>query len=112
MQQHGRLFVWSLTGYGLGFHHVVPLEVHPERKQSRGRKAYCPLLLIKMLFVGQWHMLSDWELESYVRDVLSARHFCGLAIEDSFPDRNTISRVRMRLVSLDAAWDGSLGMVN
>ena len=39
-----------------------------------------------MLLVGQWHKLSDRELEIYVWDTLSARHFCGLAMEDSVLD--------------------------
>ena len=56
-------------------------------------------------------VISDRELELYVWDTLSARHFCGLAIEDSVPDHSTISRFRTRLVSL-GAWDGLLGAVN
>lgn len=87
------------------------LEVYPVGKQECGQKAYCPLLLFKMLLVGQWHKLSDRELELYVWDTLSARHFCGLAMEDSVPDHSTISRFRTRLVSL-GAWDGLLGVVN
>jgi len=55
--------------------------------------------------------LSDRELELYVWDTLSARHLCGLAIEDPVPDHSTISRFRTRLVVL-GAWDGLLGTVN
>ncbi len=44
-------------------------------------------------------------------DTLSARHFCGLAIEDFVPDHITISRFRTRLVAL-GAWDGLLETVN
>ncbi len=55
--------------------------------------------------------LSDRELELYVWEPLSARHFCGLAIEDFAPDRSTISRFRTSLVGL-GAWDGLLGTVS
>lgn len=44
----------------------VLLEVYPVGKRSRDQKAYCPLLLFKMLLVGQWHKLSDRKLELYV----------------------------------------------
>ena len=68
------------------------LEIYPVGKRPRGQKAYEPPLLLKMPFVGQWQKLSDRELELYVWDTLFARHFCGLAIEDSVPDHSTISR--------------------
>ena len=87
------------------------LEIYPVGKQSRGQKAYTPLLLFKMLLVGQWHKLSDRELEIYVWDTLSARHFCGLAMEDSVPDHSTLSRFRARLIAV-GAWDGLLEAVN
>ena len=87
------------------------MEIYPVGKHSRGQKAYSPLLLFKMLLVGQWHKLSDRELELYVWDTLSARHFCGLAMEDTVPDHSTISRFRTRLVSV-GAWDRLLETVN
>ena len=87
------------------------VENYPVGKRVRGQKAYGPLLLFKMLLVGQWHKLSDRELELYVWDTLSARHFCGLAIEDTVPDHSTISRFRTRLVSV-GAWDRLLETVN
>ncbi|MXW14927.1 MAG: IS5 family transposase [Rhodothermaceae bacterium] len=87
------------------------LEIYPVGKRARGQKAYEPLLLFKMLLVGQWHKLSDRELELYVWDTLSARHFCGLAMEDPVPDHSTLSRFRTRLVAL-GAWDGLLETVN
>ena len=65
----------------------------------------------RCFLVGQWHKLSDRELELNVWDTLSARHFCGLAIGDSVPDHSTISRFRTRLVAL-GAWDGLLESVN
>ena len=86
------------------------LEIYPVGKQARGQKAYSPLLLFKMLLVGQWHKLSDRELELYVWDTLSARHFCGLSMEDPVPDHSTLSRFRTRLVALDA-WDDLLATV-
>ena len=39
------------------------LEIYSVGKQSRGQKAYEPFLLFKLLLVGQWHKLSDRELE-------------------------------------------------
>lgn len=43
---------------------------------------YCPFLLSKVLLVGQLQKLSCREFELYVWEMLSARHFCGLATED------------------------------
>ena len=71
-------------------------------KQLRNQKAYCPLLLFKILFVGQWHKLPDLDLDSYAQETLSARHNCGLATEDSVPNHDKISRFRTRLLALGA----------
>ena len=38
------------------------LEIYAVGKRPRGRTAYCLLLPFKMLLVGQWHKLSDREL--------------------------------------------------
>ena len=42
------------------------LEIYSVGKQPRGQKAYKPFLLFKLLLVGQWHKLSDRELELYI----------------------------------------------
>ena len=51
-------------------------KVCPAKVRHHGQMAHYPLLLFKMLLVGQWHKLSDREPESYVGDTISARHCC------------------------------------
>ena len=59
-----------------------------------GRPAYPPLMLFKALLLQQWHALSEVGLEEALRDRLSFRRFCGLALEDDAPDQVTINRFR------------------
>lgn len=64
---------------------------------SVGRRGYSGLLLFKMLLIGMWHGLSDYETEEVVNDSLSANRFCGLNLEERVPDHSVLSRFRTHL---------------
>lgn len=70
-----------------------------------GRKAYPPLVMVKVLLLQQWYGLSDPRLEEALSDTLSFRRFVGLGLDDGTPDHSTISRFRsaLRDQHLDAA---------
>jgi IS5 family transposase len=70
-----------------------------------GRKAYPPLVMVKVLLLQQWYGLSDPRLEEALSDTLSFRRFAGLRLGDGTPDHSTISRFRtaLRTADLDAA---------
>ncbi len=71
--------------------------VYTKGLTDRGAKAYAPLLLFKMLLIGEWYGLSDTQTESMVNDSLSAMKFCDLTIEDSVPGHSTLSRFKKEL---------------
>jgi IS5 family transposase len=61
---------------------------------AQGRPSYPPLLMVKVLLLGQWHQLSDEGLEQALQDRLSFLRFCGFGMDEQTPDRNTIWRFR------------------
>lgn len=63
-------------------------------RASEGRPSYPPLVMVKVLLLGQWHQLSDEGLEQALQDRLSFLRFCGLSLDEQTPDRNTIWRFR------------------
>lgn len=60
----------------------------------RGRPAYDPLLLFKILLLQQWFNLSDPQAEAQVNDRISFKLFLGMDIMDTSPDETTICRFR------------------
>jgi IS5 family transposase len=64
---------------------------------AEGRKAYPPLVMVKVLLLQQWYSLSDPRLEEALSDTLSFRRFVGLGLDDGTPDHSTISRFRTAL---------------
>lgn len=68
--------------------------VSPLDPLRRGAPGYPALVLLKALFLQQWHGLSDPGLEAALADRLSFRRFCGFALDDKTPDHVTIHRFR------------------
>lgn len=68
--------------------------VSPLDPLRRGAPGYPALVLLKALFLQQWHRLSDPGLEAALADRLSFRRFCGFALDDKTPDHVTIHRFR------------------
>lgn len=64
---------------------------------ERGRPAYRPLTMLKVLLLQQWYGLSDPALEEALCDRLSFRWFAGLRGHEPVPDHSTISRFRAAL---------------
>ena len=63
----------------------------------RGRPAYPPLAMLKVMLLQQWYAASDPAIEEALRDRLSFRRFAGLGLDDPTPDHSTISRFRKQL---------------
>ena len=61
----------------------VPIEDRLRKLVERhGRPPFPPLLMLRALLLGQWHTLSDRDLEAALDDRASFRRFCGLAADD------------------------------
>ena len=70
---------------------------------DEGRPSYPPLMMVKVLLLGQWYNLSDPQMEEALGDRISFRRFVGLGLQDDTPDYSTISRFR---TELSKAWSG------
>lgn len=86
---------WGPVAALLGGLHAAPA----------GRKAFAPLIMVRILLLQQFYDLSDPRAEEALSDSLSMRRFVGLGIGDGTPDHSTISRFRklLRETGLDAA---------
>lgn len=77
-----------------------------KREQSRagGPEPYSPLGMFKLMLLGQWHRLSDVQLEEALKVRLDFLMFGGFDLGAALPDSTTICRFRHRLVAagLDA----------
>lgn len=71
---------------------------HPRGKSATGKPSYNSLLLFKMMLLGTWYGLSDYDVEERVNDSLSFSYFCGLNIEETSPDHSTLCRFRNGLL--------------
>lgn len=75
-----------------------------EVSHGGGPEPYAPLSMFKLMLLGQWHGLSDTQLEHALKVRLDFMVFTGFepaSIEHggSFPDATTICRFRNRLVT-------------
>jgi IS5 family transposase len=68
-----------------------------------GRPSHPPLVMFKMLLLGQWYGLSDVEVEDACRDRLSFMRFLGVGLGDPIPDQSVLVRFRQRLLADRAA---------
>lgn len=84
------LIDWKRVGWKVG------------KVRSRlGRAGYDVDLMLRVVLLGQWHSLSDRELEHTLTVRLDFMLFCGAAIIDHSPDHSTICRFRNTLVRLE-----------
>lgn len=71
-----------------------------EATHGGGPEPYAPLAMFKLMLLGQWHGLSDTQLEHALKVRLDFMVFTGFEPGDgSFPDATTICRFRNRLVA-------------
>jgi IS5 family transposase len=64
-----------------------------------GPPPYEPTLILKMLLVSYLYDLSERQVEEYVNDSLSAKHFLGLAVDEAAPDHATLTVFKNRLLA-------------
>ena len=89
-----------------------PIEYRLDKLVQRtGRPPFPPGLMLRALLLGQWHTLSDRDLEAALDDRASFRRFCGLGAEDPVPDHSTLCRFRTTLIER-GLHDKLLGIVN
>ena len=70
-----------------------------EATRGGGPEPYAPLSMFKLMLLGQWHGLSDTQLEHALKVRLDFMVFTGFEPgAGSFPDATTICRFRNRLV--------------
>ncbi len=71
-----------------------------EASHGGGPEPYSPLAMFKLMLLGQWHKLSDPQLEQALKVRIDFMVFTGFEpAAGSFPDATTICRFRNRLVS-------------
>ena len=69
-----------------------------EASHAGGPIPYSPLSMLKLMLLGQWHNLSDAQLEQALKVRLDFLVFCGFDLGAALPDHTTICRFRNRLV--------------
>ena len=62
-----------------------------------GQIPYAPLSMFKAMLLGQWHELSDEELERSLQTRIDYMVFTGFELGEDFPDSSTLCRFRGRL---------------
>ena len=65
--------------------------------EQGGRPPYDPVVMFRVVLLGQWHDLSDEELEQVLRVRLDFQLFCDFQLSDEIPDKNTIGLFRRKL---------------
>ena len=75
-----------------------------DKSGAGGPQPYAPLSMFKLVLLGQWHKLSDAQMEQALKVRLDLLVFCGFDLGAELPDHTTICRFRNRLVraKLDA----------
>jgi len=69
-------------------------DIHPAK---RGRPAFDPVFMFKILLLQQWFNLSDPQAEAQINDRISFKLFLGMDIADTGPDETTICRFRKEI---------------
>nr|WP_058616829.1 transposase [Tepidimonas taiwanensis] len=73
-----------------------------ELTRGGGPEPYAPLSMFKLMLLGQWHGLSDAELERALKVRIDFMVFCGFdPSAGEMPDASTICRFRNRLFSVE-----------
>ena len=79
-------------------------------RSGLGPQGYGALTLFKCLLLGQWHGLSDMQLERALKVRLDFMLFCGLDLHGAIPDHSTHCRFRNALVQAKV-YDALLGEI-
>ncbi|MDN5753826.1 MAG: transposase [Nitrosospira sp.] len=70
-----------------------------ETNRGGGQSPMDALVMFKAVLLGQWHSLSDSNLEEALRVRIDFMQFCGLDVSDALPDETTLCRFRNRLIT-------------
>ena len=73
---------------------------------NNGRPAYSLLPMFRAILLGQWHSLSDPELERSLVTRLDFVLFCQFPDETHLPDHSTLNRFRKRFKCKRASYFG------
>jgi IS5 family transposase len=68
-------------------------------------------MMFKAILLGQWHSLSDRQLEESLLVRIDFMQFCGLDLSDAVPDETTLCRFRNRLIKAELL-EGLLRQIN
>ena len=90
--QLGKLIRWEFLEKKLKGIHLN--DIHSQG----GPKGYNKLSMLKAVLLGQWHSLSDRELENSLRVRLDFMVFTGMELGNEFPDASTLCRFRNKLI--------------
>ncbi len=77
--------------------HLKGLHKNEENFQG-GPEAYDPVMMFKLVLLGQWHSLSDKQLEESLRVRLDFMLFTGFEVGEDMPDETTLCRFRNKLI--------------
>lgn len=69
-----------------------------EEKDQGGQRPYDPLKMFKALLLGQWHNLSDLQLEETLGLRTDFLLFTGFDLNEATPDETTLCRFRNKLI--------------
>lgn len=83
---------------------------HQQRQDARGHQGYDPLKMFKAVLLGQWHSLSDPELEHALAVRADFMVFCDFD-DMELPDHSTLCRFRNWLIR-HALLNRLLGEIN
>lgn len=73
--------------------------IHKNEENSQGGPiAYDAVSMFKALILGQWHNLSDPQLEESLRVRLDFMMFTGFELGEDLPDETTLCRFRNKLI--------------
>jgi IS5 family transposase len=68
-----------------------------DESKAGGPEPYDSVSMFKLMLLGQWHQLSDTELEQALSVRIDFLLFCGFDLGQALPDSTTICRFRNRL---------------
>ena len=71
--------------------------MHRNEVHQEGQQPYDNLMMFKAILLGQWHSLSDPELERSLRTRLDFMLFTGFGLDGEVPDETTLCRFRNKL---------------
>lgn len=74
------------------------VKVLDRTSERGGRPPYDPVKMFKVVILGQWHSLSDIDLETALRVRLDFILFCGFGVSGDVPDSTTIQDYRSRMI--------------